>query len=372
MHLLIEAWLDGAIEDVEFVELEAALLESAEMRREFWRRAALHGLIREAVKITGGLPSPAGLATGAPSHQTADPHGERRPAVSVSREADRYSNGPSMVAGRNRLRTLWQAWLRGSLLAGAAMVLLGGLGLGSVVTSMAFAYAGLRVWDAGAVVIHEEGFEKPPAPRQDFIPQRPDVWSGDETEVVGVERNVFPRSGSHMLRFVSGHPRGAAYEGRGAEMWRIIDVEAARSAAKSREVRIDFSGYFNGVDPASEPLQFWVTAVATDAPPADLAGLWNDRFLYDDISPTSLSAAQSRDAIDDDPATWQRIATSLAIPPRARFVVLHCTAALPASADTAAADRMPRYYVDDLSVVVTPVAPVEDGRTAGPRPRDAR
>ena len=357
-HLLMEAWLDGGIEDADFVELETALLESAEMRREFWRRASLHGLIREAVKITGGLPSPAALSAAAGSRESADRAEERRPSVCVSREA-----------GRSGLRTLWQAWLRGSLVAGAAMALIGGLGLGSVVTSMAFAYAGLRVWDSRAVVIHEEGFEKPPAPRQDFIPRRPDVWSGDETEVVGVDRNVFPRSGSHMLRFVSGHPRGAAYEGRGAEMWRIIDVEAARSAAQSRDIRLDFSGYFNGVDPGSEPLQFWVTAVATDAPPADLAGLWNDRFLYDDISPTSLSAAQSREAIDDDPATWQRIGTSLAIPPRARFVVLHCAAALPSAAATAAAERRLRYYADDLSVVVTPVAPMETDRTTGPRLR---
>jgi hypothetical protein len=113
-----------------------------------------------------------------------------------------------------------------------------------------------------------------------------------------------------------------------------------------------------------------VTAVATDAPPAELAGLWNDRFLYDDISPTSLSAAQSRDAIDADPATWERIATSLAIPARARFVVLHCTAALPAAA--VGANQLPDYYVDDISVVVTPVASVEDDRVTDLRRRGAR
>jgi hypothetical protein len=334
-HLLMEAWLDGAIRDAELVELEAALLESAELRREFWRRASLHGLIREAVKIVGASP------------QIADGHG---------------------------IRPARRSWLRARVAAGAAFVLLGGLGIGTVVTSMAFAYAGLRVWDPRALVIHEEGFERPPSPRQDFIPQQTDVWSGDETEVVGVERNVFPRTGGRMLRFVSGHPQGAVYEGKGAEIWRIIDVETVRVAAGSRGVRIDFSGYFNGVveggDPGSEPLRFWVTAVATDAPPADLAELWNDRFLYDEISPTSLSAAQSRDAIDDDPATWDRIATSLAVPPRARFVVLHCAAALPPA--EVEPGRGPRYYVDDLSVVVTPVATVEDGRTAGQRPRDAR
>ena len=381
-HLLMEAWLDGGIEDAELVELEAAILESAEMRREFWRRASLHGLIREAVKIAGAPPQ-VGLLVEKRSSQSEVDQAHTSPAVvSPAGEAGAVPVDPSRTPGWNVLRGLRQAWLRGGFAATAAAVLLGGCGIGSVVTSMAFAYVGLRGWDERAVVIHEEGFEQPPAPRQDFIPRQPDVWSGDETEVVGVHRNVFPRTGGNMLRFVSGHPRGAVYAGKGAEIWRIIDVEAARAAAGSRNVRIDFSGYFNGVDdgdvegddpgdkPGDKRLQFWVTAVATDAPPADLAGLWNDRFLYDDISPTSLSAAQSRDAIDGDPATWERIATSLAIPARARFVVLHCTAALPAAA--VEAGRLSRYYVDDISVVVTPVATVEDHRAARPQPRGAR
>jgi hypothetical protein len=330
-HHLMEGWLDGGIEDAEFTELEAALLESAEMRREFWRRASLHGLIREAVKIAGPLPLPVGQ----PTH-----------------------------------RIPRRAWFRGGLAGSvAAMLLFCGLCIGSLVTSIAFALAGLRASDARAldargldtvaldpraVVIHEEGFERPPVPRQDFIPRRSDVWSGDETEVVGAEWNIVPRSGRRMLRFVSGHPRGAHYEGKGAEIWRIIDLKAARAAAGSGDVRINLYGYFNGVDPGGERLRIWLTAVATDVPPADLAGLWNERFLYEDTSPASLEVAQSRDAIDADPATWERIATSLVVPRRARFVLLHCSAVLPAMPGEA--ERLPRYYADDISVVVTPVA----------------
>jgi hypothetical protein len=129
---------------------------------------------------------------------------------------------------------------------------------------------------------------------------------------------------------------------------------AARAAAGSGDVRINLYGYFNGVDPGGERLRIWLTAVATDVPPADLAGLWNERFLYEDTSPASLEVAQSRDAIDADPATWERIATSLVVPRRARFVLLHCSAVLPAMPGEA--ERLPRYYADDISVVVTPVA----------------
>jgi len=316
-HLLMEAWLDGAIEDDELVELEAALLESAEMRREFWRRASLHGLIREAVKIAGA------------------------PPVDSTR-----------IAGGNDIGPPRRSWFRGGLAAGAAFVLLGGCGIGSVVTSMAFAYVGLRGWDTRAVVIHEEGFEMPPAPRQDYIPLQPDVWSGDETEVVSEQNQIAPRSGGGMLRFVSGHPAGAVYAGEGSEIWRIIDLEEVRAAVGTRDVRVELAAFCNGVDPGFEPLRFWLSVIATDIHPDRLGDRWADQILAARSNPASIAAAQTRDAIDADPSTWERVAASVTVPAKARYLLLHCAAAL-AEAD-ATLGRHPRHYVDDITVTAEP------------------
>jgi hypothetical protein len=49
---LIEAWLDGTLDDQRFEELETELLESAAARDAFWDRAAFHGLVAEAARLT--------------------------------------------------------------------------------------------------------------------------------------------------------------------------------------------------------------------------------------------------------------------------------------------------------------------------------
>ena len=51
---LIEAWLDGTLDDARFAELEAELLESAAARDDFWERAAFHGLMAEAARLAWG------------------------------------------------------------------------------------------------------------------------------------------------------------------------------------------------------------------------------------------------------------------------------------------------------------------------------
>ena len=48
---LIDAWLNGTLDDSQFEELEAELLESGGARDAFWERAALHGLVSEAARL---------------------------------------------------------------------------------------------------------------------------------------------------------------------------------------------------------------------------------------------------------------------------------------------------------------------------------
>lgn len=313
---LIEAWLDGAVDDAGFAELEGAILASAETRRAFWQRAALHGLLREAVTITAANP----------------------PVTSRPPPAARGVSPSRMTA---------------AILA----LLFGGSCLGSLATSLAFAYSGRGAPTAALVVVHEEGFERPPAPEPHDIPRVVDVWGGDETEVVEAEQGVAPRSGRHMLRFVSGQPRGATYTGRGSEIWRIIDLEPLRADLGSSELRVVFSAFCNGLGEAARPPRFWLSAIATAARPDELGNRWADQFLAAEANPGSIAASQTRDLVDADAATWERLATTVTVPARARFLLLHCAAGM---GDEPPGERRQRCYVDDITVAVQPVDPPPD------------
>lgn len=323
---LIEAWLDGTIDDVEFAELEVALLESLDVRHEFWRRAALHGVLHEAAKIE----FPAGDA----------------PAVSPSPPV--ITASPAQL-GRGR-------WLKGGIAVGVALLVVGGCGIGSVVTSLAFAYSGMLGRVQPAVVVHEEGFEHPPAPELRHVPDRLDVWSGDETAVVGAEYGIVPRSGDKMLKFLSSRPQGAVYQGKASEMWRIIDLESVRAAAGTRDVRIDFSACFNGCAGRGEPRQCWISAIATDTHPGKLGHDWEEQFEAALKNPVAVATAQARERIDADPATWQRFSVTVTAPPGARYLLLHCLTEYRPDEDQDVATRCGQY-VDDIDVTVSTARP---------------
>lgn len=323
---LIEAWLDGTIDDVELAELEVALLESLDVRHEFWRRAALHGVLHEAAKIefaAGDVPS----VSPSPGDITA----------------------PTAQVGRGR-------WMRGGIAVGVALLVVGGCGIGSVVTSLAFAYSGMLGRGQPAVVVHEEGFEQPPGPEPRFIPDRPGVWSGDETVVVGAEHGIVPRSGSKMLKFLSSGPQGATWRGAASEIWRVIDLESLRAAAGTHDVRIDFSACFNGCAGRGEPRMCWISAIATDANPRDLGDDWGEQFEAAQKNPIAVATAQVRERIDADPATWQRFTVTVTAPPKARYLLLHCLTEYRPDEDQDIATRCGQY-VDDIDVAVSAARP---------------
>ena len=323
---LIEAWLDGTIDDVEFAELEVAILESIDVRHEFWRRAALHAAVHEAARIEfASGDAPVGSA-GRPPRQALSARGGRK------------------------------AWLRGGIAAGMALLVVSGCGIGSVVTSLAFAYSGLLGGVQRAIVVHEEGFEHPPAPEQWDVPDRLDVWSGDETVVVGAEYGVVPRSGERMLKFLSPRPQGVVWQGLASEIWRVIDLESVRAAAGSRDVRIDFSACFNGCRIAGESRQCWISAIATDKHPQDLGDDWREQFDAAQKNPGAVATAQARERIDADPDTWQRVSVAVTAPEGARYLLLHCLTEYRADEDADVATRCGQY-VDDIDIAVSAAAP---------------
>jgi hypothetical protein len=329
--LLIERWMDDDLDAAGRAELEGILLESADARREFWERAAFHGQILQAAKVAfGTLP-----ALDAPTRTVVVP-------------------SSALAQARRPL-----GWLRRGMAAGTAAILIGGCGIGSVVTSIAWSYSTTPARSGAAIRAHHESFETPPAPQPNYVPRQTDVWSGDETEVVTTERGVIPHSGTHMLRFVSSHPRDESYEGRASELWRVVDVERFRPA-DGGEVRMELSACFNAVaTDADERLGCGLNVVATDAAPGSLGEQWLERFWSEHARPGTVAVSKAATALDDDPTTWQRLSVTVTVPSGARYIVLHCVAdgmknGAPAWLDAG-------QYIDDISLVATPVDPA-DGR----------
>jgi hypothetical protein len=310
---LIEGWLDEGLDEQGLAELESLLLESAEARAEFWQRAAFHGDLREAAKIACGT-LPETLAAGAP---------------------------PGW----------WRVPSRGALWR-AAMILVSG-GVGAALTSLGWSSSAPMARQPAALIIHEEGFESPPPPRRTYIPRETDVWSGDETAIVGEDRGVSPRSGSRMLRFVSPHPEGDPYQGNASEIWRVVDLDRLREMGDPSTMQVELSASFNAAaPPPGASLSCGLNLLATDSPPETLGPLWLERFWSARPQPSSVSVAKTVSLLDDDPATWQRLSATVTIPPGARYLVLHCVAdgMVNGSVRWVPAGQ----YVDDITVVATP------------------
>jgi hypothetical protein len=349
---LVDRWLDDAISADEIAEMESALLESSVARRTFWRRAGLHGLLHEAARITfgGSVESPA---------ETTEKVGASVCEIGDSRRDE--------WAGRRRPSQLSPAWRRPAVLAACCLLLVGGVGLGSLLTSLAAAHAGrVAAEGSGAITVLAEGFESPPAPAEDYLPTTLDCWGGDETRVVGRgewdANRMLPHSGQSMLRFVSGHPRGRDYAGVASEIWRFVDLDELRAIAGSKDIRVELSAWFNGVQPAEGCVPLCgLRAIATHLGPGEVKDtLWlNNGVLGDpdaavEKSP-SMAAAESKDRLDADPASWQPLTVVLSLPPGSpRFLLVHCYALDRSAAAAAAADRLPGQYVDDISLTVEP------------------
>jgi hypothetical protein len=352
--VLIDRWLDNAITSAEIVEMESALLESSEARRDFWHRAGLHGLLHEAARVK--------FAT--------VPDEAAGPKIS-----DDAVRTPVMLRRWTTERV--RGWLRADVAAACCLLVAMGGGIGSFVTSRAAASAGRNATDGvGPIVVVAESFESPPAPAESYLPTALDCWGGDETRVVGPETwsssGMLPHSGRSMLRFVSGHPRGVDYPGVASEIWRFVDLDELRALAGSKDIRVELSAWFNSVAPGEgrRPL-CGLRAVATHLGPGEVKDtMWVNSGLLEDIDAVSngappMAASKTEDRFDTDLASWQQLTVVLSLPPGSpRYLLVHCYALDRSEAANASADRLPGQYVDDISLTVEPADASRASRAA--------
>ena len=371
---LVDRWLDDVITPAELAEMEQQLLESSVARGEFWRRAALHGLLHEAARVafaeTPLLPGQATAVGGSAEADAEEAMSLMTESAGFGRRTGVWHMGDHLAAiGRGR-------WFWPGALAAACLLLVGGVGIGSLLTSLTVAHAGRVASEfAEPFPVLVEGFEMPPAPLADYLPTATDCWSGDETRVVGREawddQRMLPHTGEHMLQFVSGHPRGEAYAGVASEIWRFIDLEQMRALAGSREIRVELSAWFNGTPTTESPRRMCgLKAIATQHAPGQIDhSIWLKQVEGAnpdavDANARPVAASETNQELDDDPASWQRVAVVVAVPDHARYLLLHCYARGQTELAFASGECVPGQYIDDIAVTVQPEQPLRRRSTA--------
>jgi hypothetical protein len=344
----------------ELAEMEQQLLESSVARRDFWRRAALHGLLHEAARVAfaEAPPLPGHAATVSVSAEKALPLVTE--SVGLGRRASAWQVTDQLAAfGRGR-------WFWPGAVAAACLLLVGGVGIGSLLTTLAVAHAGRTTPDGvEPFPVLVEGFELPPAPLADYLPNTTDCWSGDETRVVGRDAwddsRMLPHTGEHMLQFVSGHPRGESYPGVASEIWRFIDLEQMRALAGSREIRVELSAWFNGTPSPESPRRLCgLKVIATQHAPGQVdQSTWLKQV--EGANPDAavagsrpVAAAETNEELDEDPASWQRVAVVVAVPAHARYLLLHCYARGRTESAFTSGECGPGQYIDDIALTVEP------------------
>jgi hypothetical protein len=359
---IVDRWLDGGITPSELDEMQQQLLESSGARREFWRRAALHGLLHEAARLKF-------------AETTAEEDAVQPVHALQSVSANAYDRGSRGVpTGRRRIperpiSVFRGRWFWPSAVAAACLLVGSGVGIGSFLTTLAVAHAGrISIDSVEPFPVLFEGFELPPAPLADYLPTSTDCWSGDETRVVGRvawdDHRMLPHAGEQMLQFISGHPRNEAYSGVASEIWRFIDLEQLRTLAGSRELRVELSAWFNGTASNESPGRMCgLKVIATQHAPAEVdQSTWLKQA--EGVNPDAaavghrpVAAAEVNDLLDNDPASWQRAAVVVAVPAHARYLLLHCYARGRNATAFASGDRgpgQPAQYVDDIALTVEP------------------
>ena len=312
---LIAAHLDGALTELERVELSAWLKADPANLRRFTEAVMFDQEIR------------------AVAHAKAEHHA-----------AEDFV--PTVVPLTTSNRPVWLQWR--PLAAAAA-----GIVFGILCTSVVFGYVAPL---AGKVVkLMQESFESGPAPLVTGVPVVPGRWSGDYSEVVGEQQGVKPEHGQKMLRFLRADYEGKANAGGYvADVQQLIDLRPYQRAFADGGAVLQLSAGFNAFEfPTNESYGGLMSLHALDAEMVT-SGFMNDRQM---LNAESLAmASSSRLLMDRNPATWQRLTTELRLPTNAEFLLIRVGVTHVTKSQRRA--EFDGHYLDDVRVVVTRRAPL--------------
>ncbi len=206
------------------------------------------------------------------------------------------------------MRSRWLAWR--PLTAVAAGILFGLFG-----ASMVFGVGGR--WTEKVTSLFRESFESGPAPLVTGVPQQPNQWSGDFSELVGEQQGVKPAHGTKMIRMLR-----ADFEGKSVtklstygDLMKIVDVRPFTRETNGGEIVLSASALFNAANfPEAERYVGMVTLYAVDE-----MGYTEKNLLKESLA---HSCSGPRPTLDRNPATWESLTARLQLPTGTQFVVV--------------------------------------------------
>lgn len=301
---LVDAHLNGIMNEGERRELEERLLNSAADRARFWVMAETHVLIHEGMQQ--GLAQPEILPLDQPKS------GER---------AQRRHVQPPV-------------WLQWRPLTAAAVAVF--------CTSVVWAYVG--PYTGKAVTLMRESFESGTAETLPGLPQAARVWSGDLARVLVADGNVQPKNGTKMLRFISATHTGenAKFSAWG-DVYQLVDLRGRVSNEKSvarLSASFNASRFSAGEDHLCK-LELCALDMEFADAPKPLSLPW--------IRENSASTALRKFPMKGD-GVWQEAAVEVAVSPQTRFILVHLSVMRAKPFPPVEPVQFSGHYVDDVKL----------------------
>ena len=149
------------------------------------------------------------------------------------------------------------------------------------------------------------------------------VWGGALCERTGTQDGIVPRSGTGMLHFLkASRSLTPGVDALASERWCWIDLRPYRAQWQNRRVTAEFSAWFNNL-PGDRHKLTGHRVIAATFGPSNQPGSETWWLRLDRKKPgCSLSNSETEIRPDDDVTTWERVATTVTIPPDAELLML--------------------------------------------------
>lgn len=330
---LVEAYLDGELDEDGVAKLADQLRASPESRQSFWRIARSVLLLEQWAGEEAGVR--AALAHDA--ELRAD-----RSAWSQTRSS------PWPFAPRLRRSA---AMLAAVLAAGIAI----GTGIAFAVVPLAW-----RGQPIGLELVNP-GFETnaglslaADGTQTHAVPPDYGVWAGDPVRIATAEHGISPAQGTRMLVFERAAPApGEPGDARATacDLYQIVDLSPYQAEIAKGTSLLELSArFFNDHMDRDKPVDFFVRLSVFNKSPEEVLAGW-PKTRYDDVAAQSNWVRQSR---SPQKPGWQPCVARVVLPTECRFALVHLS-----TGEGYAADRQAvfgRHYCDDVRLTLTPSA----------------